>query len=76
MAYRSFRLRARHILSPIHTGPCALEDAVNDYIVRNIDLYDLEASVDVRYHCVLLQNVMYVCVDTVQLQAKGLVPCI
>nr|XP_039263822.1 mitochondria-eating protein-like isoform X2 [Styela clava] len=46
MAYRSFRLRARRLLSPIHTGPGELEDAVNDYIVRNLDLHDLESSVD------------------------------
>jgi len=46
MAYRSFRLRARKFLSPIHTGPEALEDAVTDYIVRNLDLYDVEKSVD------------------------------
>merc|ERR1712002_1223400 len=46
MAYRSFRLRARKFLSPIHNGPEALEDAVTDYIVRNLDLYDVEKSVD------------------------------
>lgn len=46
MAYRSFRLRARRLLAPLHTGPGELEDAVSDYIVRNLDLHDLEASVD------------------------------
>lgn len=46
MAYRSFRLRARKFLSPIHRGPISLEDTVSDYIVRNLDLYDVEKSVD------------------------------
>ena len=47
MAYRSFRLRARKLLSPIHSGPGSLEEAVTDYIVRNIDLYDVDKSVEV-----------------------------
>ena len=47
MAYRAFRLRARKILSPIHSGPGSLEEAVTDYIVRNLDLYDVDKSVDV-----------------------------
>ena len=47
LAYRSFRLRARKLLSPIHGGPSSLEEAVSDYIVRNLDLYDVEKSVDV-----------------------------
>jgi len=47
MAYRAFRLRARRILSPCHAGPCTLEEAVTDYIVRNFDLYDVDRSVDV-----------------------------
>lgn len=47
MAFRSFRLRARRLLSPIHSGTGELEDAVSDYIVRNLDLHDLESSVDV-----------------------------
>uniref|UniRef100_H2YV38 Mitochondria-eating protein n=1 Tax=Ciona savignyi TaxID=51511 RepID=H2YV38_CIOSA len=46
MAYRSFRLRARKLLSPIHSGPTTLEEAVTDYIVRNLDLYDVERSVE------------------------------
>merc|ERR1739838_435836 len=46
MAYRSFRLRARKLLSPVHGGPASLEEAVSDYIVRNLDLYDVEKSVD------------------------------
>ncbi|XP_076807159.1 mitochondria-eating protein-like isoform X2 [Clavelina lepadiformis] len=46
MAYRSFRLRARKLLSPIHSGPGSLEEAVTDYIVRNLDLYDVDRSVE------------------------------
>ena len=29
-------------------GPETLEDAAVDYIVRNMDLYDVQASVNVR----------------------------
>merc|ERR1712002_761483 len=47
MAYRSFRLRARKFLSPVHRGGgLTLEETVSDYIVRNLDLYDVEKSVD------------------------------
>ena len=49
MAYRSFRLRARKLLSPIHSGPGSLEEAVTDYIVRNLDLYDVDRSVEVGF---------------------------
>ncbi|KAL1022582.1 hypothetical protein UPYG_G00029530 [Umbra pygmaea] len=46
LAYRQFKLRVRMTLSPSHQGPEALEDAVVDYIVRNLDLYDVQASVN------------------------------
>ncbi|XP_069049959.1 mitochondria-eating protein isoform X2 [Lepisosteus oculatus] len=46
MAYRQFKLRVRKTLSPTHAGPESLEDAVVDYIVRNLDLYDVQASVN------------------------------
>jgi hypothetical protein len=46
MAFRSFRLRARKLLLPIHSGPLTLEEAVSDYCVRNLDLYDVEKSID------------------------------
>ncbi|XP_061094813.1 mitochondria-eating protein [Conger conger] len=45
LAYRQFKLRVRKTLSPSHLGPETLEDAVVDYIVRNLDLYDVQASV-------------------------------
>lgn len=48
LAYRQFKLRVRKTLSLSHYGPESLEDAVVDYIVRNQDLYDVQASVDVR----------------------------
>lgn len=47
MAYRQFKLRVRKTLSPTHMGPESLEDAVEDYIVRNLDLYDVQTSVNV-----------------------------
>lgn len=38
----------RKTLSSTHIGPESLEDAVVDYIVRNLDLYDVQTSVNVR----------------------------
>ncbi|XP_069057510.1 mitochondria-eating protein isoform X3 [Pleurodeles waltl] len=44
-AFRQFKLRVRKSLSPTHSGPESVEDTVIDYIVRNLDLYDVQASV-------------------------------
>ncbi|XP_053556840.1 mitochondria-eating protein isoform X2 [Bombina bombina] len=46
MAFRQFKLRVRKSLAPSHLGPESLEDAVIDYIVRNLDLYDVQSSVN------------------------------
>ncbi|CAB1324136.1 unnamed protein product [Coregonus sp. 'balchen'] len=46
LAYRQFKLRVRKTLSPSHLGPEILEDSVVDYIVRNLDLYDVQASIN------------------------------
>ncbi|CAG10982.1 unnamed protein product, partial [Tetraodon nigroviridis] len=46
LAYRQFKLRTWKRLSPNHCGPESLEDASVDYIVRNLDLYDVKASVN------------------------------
>lgn len=46
LAYRHFKLRVRKSLSSSHFGPESLEDAAVDYIVRNLDLYDVQASVN------------------------------
>ncbi|XP_035379829.1 mitochondria-eating protein isoform X2 [Electrophorus electricus] len=46
LAYRQFKLRVRKTLSPTHVGPESLEDSVADYIVRNLDLYDVQTSVN------------------------------
>lgn len=46
LAYRQFKLRVRKTLSP-HFGLEHLEDAAVDYIVRNLDLYDIQASINV-----------------------------
>ncbi|XP_023146395.1 mitochondria-eating protein [Amphiprion ocellaris] len=46
LAYRQFKLRVRKTLSTSHFGPESLEDAAVDYIVRNLDLYDVQASVN------------------------------
>ncbi|MGH0136464.1 UNVERIFIED_CONTAM: hypothetical protein FKN15_060869 [Acipenser sinensis] len=46
MAFRQFKLRVRKTLSPTHIGQESLDDAVLDYIVRNLDLYDIQSSVN------------------------------
>ncbi|RXN15184.1 mitochondria-eating isoform X2 [Labeo rohita] len=46
LAYRQFKSRVRKTLSSTHIGPESLEDAVVDYIVRNLDLYDVQTSVN------------------------------
>ncbi|XP_034530424.1 mitochondria-eating protein [Notolabrus celidotus] len=46
LAYRQFKLRVRKTLSPSHFGPESLEDAAVDYIVRNMDLYDVQTTVN------------------------------
>ncbi|XP_049910907.1 mitochondria-eating protein [Epinephelus moara] len=46
LAYRQFKLRVRKTLSSSHFGPESLEDAAVDYTVRNLDLYDVRASVN------------------------------
>uniref|UniRef100_A0AAY4DWE7 Mitochondria-eating protein n=1 Tax=Denticeps clupeoides TaxID=299321 RepID=A0AAY4DWE7_9TELE len=46
MAYRQFKLRVRKTLSSTHIGPESLEDAVVDYAVRNLDLYDVQTSIN------------------------------
>lgn len=42
----------RKTLSSTHFGPESLEDAAVDYIVRNLDLYDVQDSVNVS-SCVM-----------------------
>ncbi|KAJ0032202.1 hypothetical protein NQD34_002283 [Periophthalmus magnuspinnatus] len=46
LAYCQFKLRVRKTLASTHFGPESLEDAAVDYIVRNLDLYDVQASVN------------------------------
>ncbi|KAM7011877.1 mitochondria-eating protein [Tautogolabrus adspersus] len=46
LAYRQFKLRVRKTLSSTHFGLESLEDAAVDYIVRNLDLYDVQTSVN------------------------------
>ncbi|XP_043985071.1 mitochondria-eating protein [Gambusia affinis] len=46
LAYRKFKQQVRKTLSTSHFGPESLEDAAVDYIVRNLDLYDVLCSVN------------------------------
>jgi len=45
LAFRAFESRTRKLLLPIHSGPETLDEAVADYIVRNLDLFDVEKCV-------------------------------
>ncbi|XP_078411677.1 mitochondria-eating protein [Cetorhinus maximus] len=46
MAFRQFKLRVRKTLSPSHLGPESLDETVMDYIIRNLDLYDVQSSIN------------------------------
>ncbi|CAH1777574.1 unnamed protein product [Owenia fusiformis] len=45
LAFRQFKIKVRSQLAGTHLGPDTLEEAVQDYINRNTDLYDLPALV-------------------------------
>ena len=47
LEFRSFKMKTRANLAKTHYGPDTLEEAVQDYINRNIDLYDLPGMVAV-----------------------------
>jgi len=47
MAFREHKMKVRSNLSITHLGPDTLEEAVQDYINRNTDLYDLPGLVSV-----------------------------
>ncbi|XP_029443673.1 mitochondria-eating protein isoform X2 [Rhinatrema bivittatum] len=46
LAFRQFKLRVRKSLATCHIGPESLEDSITSYIVRNLDLYDVQSSVN------------------------------
>uniref|UniRef100_UPI00398E55C0 mitochondria-eating protein isoform X2 n=1 Tax=Pristiophorus japonicus TaxID=55135 RepID=UPI00398E55C0 len=46
MAFRQFKLRVRKTLSPSHLGPESLDETVMNYIIRNLDLYDVQSSIN------------------------------
>ena len=48
LAFRDFKSKVRRNLSATHIGPETLEEAVQDYINRNLDLYDLPTLISVR----------------------------
>ncbi|RUS89287.1 hypothetical protein EGW08_002961 [Elysia chlorotica] len=45
LEFRSFKMKTRANLAKTHYGPDTLEEAVQDYINRNTDLYDLPGMV-------------------------------
>nr|KAF6432469.1 spermatogenesis associated 18 [Rousettus aegyptiacus] len=46
MAFRHFKIRVRKSLSPSYVGSDDFEDAVSDYIICHLDLYDSQGSVN------------------------------
>ncbi|XP_052278075.1 mitochondria-eating protein-like isoform X3 [Dreissena polymorpha] len=44
-AFRQFKMKVRSNLAITHTGPETLEEAVQDYVNRNVDLYDAPGMV-------------------------------
>ena len=50
LAFTSYKMKVRSNLSVTHMGPETLEEAVQDYINRNTDLYDLPALVSVSIY--------------------------
>lgn len=48
-AFRQFKMKVRSNLAITHTGPETLEEAVQDYINRNVDLYDAPGMVSVSW---------------------------
>lgn len=47
MAFRHFKIRVRKSLTPSYMGANDFEDAVMDYIICHLDLYDSQSSVNV-----------------------------
>ena len=47
MAFRHFKIRVRKSLTPSYAGCSNFEDAVSDYIICHLDLYDSQSSVNV-----------------------------
>lgn len=47
MAFRHFKIRVRKSLTPSLAGSSNFEDAVSDYIICHLDLYDSQSSVHV-----------------------------
>ncbi|XP_043428611.1 mitochondria-eating protein isoform X1 [Prionailurus bengalensis] len=46
MAFRHFKIRVRKSLTPSYAGCSNFEDAVSDYIICHLDLYDSQSSVN------------------------------
>lgn len=47
MAFRHFKIRVRKSLTPSYGGSNEFDDAVSEYIICHLDLYDSQSSVNV-----------------------------
>jgi hypothetical protein len=47
LAFANYKMKVRSNLAITHVGPETLEEAVQNYINRNTDLYDLPSLVSV-----------------------------
>jgi hypothetical protein len=48
-AFCDWKIRVRSTVAITHCGPETLEEAVQSYINRNVDLYDLPSMVSVSF---------------------------
>ena len=69
LAFTSYKMRVRSNLSVTHMGPETLEEAVQDYINRNTDLYDLPALVSVSI-CITMRVILTHFLDGFSLTTK------
>ncbi len=53
--FRDYKARVRADLIRTHYGPETLEEAVQNYINRNVDLYDPFPMVQVRYDTTIFE---------------------
>lgn len=53
MAFRHFKIRVRKSLTPSYVGSSDFENAVLEYIICHLDLYDSQSSVNVSAESLL-----------------------
>lgn len=74
LAFREHKMKVRSNLAITHVGPETLEEAVQDYINRNTDLYDLpgvvSVCVNISVHHNRLKQQLYYLLIVVQVELQ------